>query len=57
LLHVPPLRVAELEAREEAPGLGHVVVLDRRLEVLADRDRLPQLPPQPAEEAHLSGFH
>jgi hypothetical protein len=25
--------------------------------MLAHRDRLPQLPPQPTEEAHLSGFH
>jgi len=57
LLHVPSLLVAELEAREEAPGLGHVVVLDRGLEVLPGRDRLPQLAPQPAEEAYLRGFH
>jgi hypothetical protein len=48
LLHVPPLLVAELEAGEQPPGLGHVVVLDGRLEVLAGRDRLPQLPSQPA---------
>ena len=57
MLHVPPLLVAELEAREEASGLGHVVVLDRRLEVLSRRDRLSQLAPQPAEETHLCGFH
>src|SRR5205823_15100373 len=57
LRHVPPLLVAELEAREEAPGLSHVVVLDRGLEVLPGRDRLPQLAPQPAEEAYLRGFH
>ena len=57
LLHVPPLVVAELEAGEQAPGLGYVVVLDRRLEVLAHRNRLPQLPAQPAEKAHLRGFH
>jgi hypothetical protein len=25
--------------------------------MLAHRDRLPQLAPQPAEEAHLRGFH
>ena len=43
--------------REQAPGLGDVVVLDGRLEVLAHRDRLPQLPAQPAEKAHLRGFH
>jgi hypothetical protein len=57
LLHVPPLLVAELEAGEETASLGDVVVLDRGFEVLAHRDRLPQLPPQPAEEAHLCGFH
>src|SRR5262249_46627128 len=57
LLHVPPLLGAELEAGEEAPSLRHVVVLDRRLEVLAGGDRLPQLAPQPAEEAYLRGFH
>ncbi|MBW8879769.1 MAG: pyridoxamine 5'-phosphate oxidase family protein [Acidobacteria bacterium] len=43
LLHVPSLLVAELEARG--------------LEVLPGRDRLPQLAPQPAEEAYLRGFH
>ena len=37
--------------------LGGIVVLYRGLEMLADRDRLSQLPPQPAEEAHLRGFH
>jgi hypothetical protein len=57
LLHVPPLRVAELESRQEPSCLGDVVVLDGRLEVLAHRDRLAQLPPQPAEEAHLRGVH
>lgn len=57
LLHVSPLLVAELEAGEQAPDLGHVVVRDRSLEMLASRDRLPQLPAQPAEEAHLGGFH
>ena len=57
LLHVPPLRVAELEAGEESSRLGDVVVLDRRLEVLPGGDRLPQLSPQPAQEAHLGRFH
>ena len=33
-----------------------VVVLDRRLEVLAERGRLLKLPSQPAEEAYLRGF-
>src|SRR5262249_53878792 len=57
LLDVPPLLVAELEAGEEPAGLGDVVVLDRGLEMLAHRDRLPQLPPQPTEEAHLRRLH
>ena len=34
LLDIAPLLVAELEAREETPRLGDVVVLDRRLEML-----------------------
>ena len=42
---------------EQAPGLGDVVVLDGCLEMLPHRDRLPQLPSQPAEEAHLRRFH
>src|SRR5205814_1224400 len=57
LLHVPPLRVAELEAGEEPSRFDDVVVLDGSLEVLAHRDRLPQLAPQPAEEADLRSFH
>ena len=57
LLDVAPLRLAELEAGEQTARLGDVVVLHGRLEVLAGRDRLPQLPPQPAEEADLRRFH
>src|SRR5579862_1954855 len=57
LLDVAPLRVAELEAGEQPPRLGDVVVLDRRLEVLAGGNRLAQLPPQPAEKADLGRFH
>ncbi len=57
LLDVAALRVAELEPREKPPRLGDVVVLDRRLEMLARRDRLAQLAPQPAEKAHLCCFH
>ena len=34
-----------------------IVVLDRSLEVLAERGRLLKLPSQPAEEAYLRGFH
>src|SRR5262249_31476815 len=57
LLHVPPLFGTELEAGEQPPSLGHIVVFDRRLKVLAGRDRLPQRASQPAEEAYLRGFH
>ena len=57
LLDITPLRVAELEASEKPPRLVYVVVLHGRLEMLACRDRLAQLPPQPAEKAHLRGFH
>jgi hypothetical protein len=57
LLDVAPLVVGELEAGEQPPGLVDVVVLDRGLEVLARRNRLSQLPAQPAEKAHLRRFH
>jgi hypothetical protein len=36
----------------EPARLGGIVVRDRGLQVLAQRRRLAQLPPQPAEEAH-----
>jgi hypothetical protein len=42
------LRVREVHLREQAPRLGGIVVRDRRLEPLAPRRRLAQLPPQPA---------
>jgi hypothetical protein len=51
------LRVAELEAPDEAPRLGGVVVLDRGLEVLAERRRLLELAAEPAQQADLSSFH
>jgi hypothetical protein len=57
LLDVPTLRVAELELLDEPSGLGGVVVLDRRLEVLALRRRLAELPTQPPQQTHLGGFH
>jgi len=57
LLDVAPLRRAELEGGEQSPRLVDVVVLDRRLEVLAQRDRLAQLPSQPAKETDLGRFH
>jgi hypothetical protein len=56
LLDVSQLIARELEARDEPPRLGRVVVLDGRLEVLADRVRLSELAPQPTEQAHLRGF-
>src|ERR671915_529896 len=48
---VPALGVGERDLREEAPRLGRVVVRDGRLEVLAERSGLPQLPAEPAKEA------
>jgi hypothetical protein len=57
LLDVTALRVAELKLRNEPARLAGVVVLDRGLEVLAQRGRLLELAPQPAEETHLRGFH
>jgi len=48
LLAVPTLGVVERELRDEPPCLGRIVVLDRSLEVLAERGRLAELPPQPA---------
>jgi len=52
---VSALRIGEVVATDDAACLGGIVVLDRSLEVLAQRIRLPQLPVQPAEEAHLGG--
>src|SRR5262245_44184791 len=49
---VTPLRLREVERREEPPRLGGVVVRRRGLEVRALRGRLSELAPQPAEEAH-----
>ena len=46
------LRGREVEAVEQAPDLGRVVVRDRGLEVLANGQRLGQLAPQPAQERH-----
>ena len=57
LLDISPLLVRERQVRDEAPRFAGVVVLDGRLEVLADRPRLCELPAQPAKEAHLRRFH
>jgi hypothetical protein len=50
---VAALRRGELEVRDDAPRLGRVVALDRRLEVLAQRVALTQLTAQPAAKADL----
>src|SRR5262245_2308572 len=49
-LDMAPLRVAEVEERDQPPRLCGVVVDDGRLEVLACRGGLAELPPQPAEQ-------
>ncbi len=54
---MPALRVRELEAVDEAPRFGGVVVLHRRLEVLPEGRRLTELASEPAHETDLSGFH
>src|SRR5262249_46615194 len=54
-LDVPTLFVRERVARDDTPRFGRIVVLDRRLEVLAEHVRLAQLPAQPAEQADLRG--
>ena len=46
------LRVRELPWRDDPPHLGRVVVLDRRLEVLAQWVGLAQLTAEPAQQAH-----
>jgi hypothetical protein len=57
LLDVAALVCREREAVDEPPRLLGVVVLDRGFEVLTDRRRLGELAAQPAEQAHLRGFH
>jgi hypothetical protein len=52
---VAPLRSREGDALEQAPRLGGVVCLDRGLEMLAERRRLPELAAKPAEEAYAGG--
>jgi hypothetical protein len=54
---VVPLSVGEVHLTQQAPRLLRVVVRDRRLEALAPRGRLAQLPAQPAEEAHGGLIH
>ena len=46
------LRLGERDALDQPARLGGIVVLDRGLEVLPERSRLPQLPPEPAQQAH-----
>jgi len=57
LFDVAALCVGELEPFDESARLCGIVVLDRRLEVLAKRCRLAKLATEPAEQADLSGFH
>ena len=57
LLDVAPLLIRELEPGDKASRFGGIVVLDRGLQVLAERRRLCELAAQPAEEAHLGGFN
>lgn len=46
------LRVGERRSLDQSTHLEGIVVKDRRLQVLALRRGLPELPPQPAQEAH-----
>src|SRR5581483_1355680 len=57
LVHVAPLRLGEGRVDQQAPGLDGVVVRDRGLETLAAGQRLPQLTPEPAEQADPSRIH
>ena len=57
LLDVTALSLAEGEGGDEPARLGGVVVLDGRLEVLADRRRLTELTAEPAKKAYLRRFH
>ena len=45
------LRIREGERRYKPARLGGIVVRDRRFEVFALRRRLPELPPEPTQEA------
>ncbi len=47
-----PLRLRELHSAEQAPCLRRIVVRDGRLEPLAPGSRFPELPTQPAQQAH-----
>jgi hypothetical protein len=49
LVDVASLALVERHLSEDPPRLGGVVVLDCRLEMLADRRRLSQLAAEPAE--------
>jgi hypothetical protein len=56
LLDVAALLLGEIETGDEAPRLCWVVVLDRGLEMLAQRSGLRELASEPAEQAHLGGL-
>src|SRR5262249_3728711 len=57
VVDVPPLRVGERRLRQHPARLRGIVVLDRGLEVLTKHTRLPELPPQPAQEADARLVH
>lgn len=48
------LGIGERCERDEATCLRRIVVRDGRLQMLAERDRLPELSPEPAKEADRS---
>src|SRR5262245_60945728 len=51
-LDVTALCIREGNLRDEPSRLGRIVVVDRRLQMLAEGRRLSKLPPQPAKQAH-----
>src|SRR4249920_640642 len=51
-VHVSPLGRGKWDQHDEPAGLGRVVIGHGGLEVLALRDRLAELPMQPAQQAH-----
>ncbi len=50
------LGVGELEAVKQPPRLARIVVGDGGLQMLAQRRRLAQLAPEPAQQAHACGI-
>jgi hypothetical protein len=50
-LDLAPLRLGEVHVCDKAPGLAGIVVLDSRFEMLAQGDRLRELPAEPPQQA------